>query len=335
VLAWSPIVGPSRRTRPLRNSEGGIARLAPVTLGGVKQWVLVRGRHNAPILLKLHGGPGQAEIPTIHMNAALEGHFLVVEWDQRGAGKSAAAIEPKSAVTLDRIVSDTIELAEHLRAEFVARKFILCGHSWGSLVGVLASQLRPDLFDAFVSTGQIVKFAEGQIAAHEWAIGEARRRNNTAAIEALSSLPSPPFPGPAGRAAWMKCVRWLGEFGAMWQRPAEFRPVPWMIASPEYAWAEKLRFTKAAAASFELLYDDLMRADLFSSCASLAVPVFVAAGRYDRMAPTEIAERYLDSLVAPHKEWEWFESSGHFPQWEEPDKFLRFLIDRVLPGTAD
>ncbi len=118
-MRWSPITGPSRRTRRMRQNRGGIARLAPMTLGGVEQWVLVRGRRaDAPILIKIHGGPGQAEIPTIDMNARLEEHFLVVEWDQRGAGKSAAAIEPRASMTLDQIVADTIELTERLIDEF-------------------------------------------------------------------------------------------------------------------------------------------------------------------------------------------------------------------------
>src|SRR4051794_26861105 len=174
AMRWSPVVGSSRRTRPLRQPQGGIARLAPMMLGGVEQWVLVRGRRaDAPILLKVHGGPGQAEMPTIHMNAELEERFLVVEWDQRGAGKSAAAVDPIAAMTLDQIVADTVEITEQLVAEFGARAVILLGHSWGSLVGVLAVQRRPDLYAAFVSTGQISSFAEGQRAAHSFAVAQA------------------------------------------------------------------------------------------------------------------------------------------------------------------
>jgi proline iminopeptidase len=306
-----------------------------MVLGGVKQWVLVRGpRANAPILLKIHGGPGQAEIPTIHMNAQLEQHFLVVEWDQRGAGKSAAAIEPRSAMSLDQIVADTIELTERLVDEFGPRQVVLLGHSWGSLVGVLAAHRRPDLYSAFVSTGQITTFADGQRIAHEFVVSEAQRRGNPSAAAELRAIASPPYLGAEGIAAWMKCVHWLDEFGAVWHQPEKFRPIRWMIGSPEYAWTEKLRFTKAAIQSFELLYDDLVRADLFTSCAELAVPVFMAVGRYDRMAPPELAERYFNALTAPHKEWMWFEESGHFPQWEQADEFDRFLIETVLTTTV-
>jgi proline iminopeptidase len=303
-----------------------------MTLGGAEQWVLVRGRStDSPILLKVHGGPGQAEIPTIDMNARLEEHFLVVEWDQRGAGKSAAAIEPRAAMALDQIVTDTIELTENLVGEFGPREVILLGHSWGSLVGVLAVHRRPDLYAAFVSTGQISTFADGQRVAHEFAVAEAQRRGHTAAASALASTAPPPYRNAAGLASWMQCVHWLGEFGAIWHQPEKFRPVRWMLNSPEYSWPEKLRFTKAATRSFELLYDDLMRSDLRSECLDLEVPVFMAVGRHDRMAPPEVAEQYFNALNAPRKEWSWFEQSAHFPQWEQADEFDRLLIDTVLP----
>ena len=300
-------------------------------LGGVEQWVLVRGRRaNAPILLKIHGGPGQAEMPTIDMNAQLEEHFLVVEWDQRGAGKSAAAVEPRAAMTLDQIVADTVELTQRLVAEFGPREVILLGHSWGSLVGVHAVHRRPDLYAAFVSTGQIASFADGQRAAHAFAVAEAEHRSHASASTALATIASPPYLGAEGLASWRRCVKWLGEFGAIWHQPETFRPVRWMVASPEYSWPEKLRFTKAATRSFELLYDDLARADLCTSHTELDVPVFMAVGRHDRMAPPDVAERYFTVLTAPHKEWVWFEESGHFPQWEEGPAFNQLLIENVL-----
>ncbi len=334
AMRWSPITGVSRHTRPIRHAKGGIGRLAPMTLGGVEQWVLVRGQPAAPILLKIHGGPGQAEIPTIDMNARLEEHFLVVEWDQRGAGKSAAAIEPRSAMTLEQIVADTIELTERLIDEFGTRTVILLGHSWGSLVGVLAVHRRPDLYAAFVSTGQITAFADGQKVAYEFVVAEAHRRGHTSAVSALASIAPPPYVGAEGLKAWMQCVRWLGEFGALWHQPDKFRPFRWMINSPEYSWQEKLRFTNAANRSFELLYADLVLAELNSSCLGLAVPVFMAVGRYDRIAPPELAERYFNALTAPRKEWVWFEESGHFPQWEQTDEFHQLLIQTVLPTVT-
>ena len=131
-----------------------------MTLGGVQQWLLMRGWHaESPILLKLHGGPGQAEMATVGLNGLLENDFIVVEWDQRGSGKSGAAIQPAMAMNVSQLVADTIELTEHLTQRFGRRKLIVVGHSWGSVLGLMAVQRRPDLFSAFVSTGLIANFA--------------------------------------------------------------------------------------------------------------------------------------------------------------------------------
>src|ERR1700752_2626842 len=120
LVSLLPQLGPSTRTRPIRDSQGravprSVATLEPLTLGGVRQWLLVRGRRaESPILRKLHGGPGQAEMATAGLNGLPENDFVVFEWDQRGSGKSGAAIQPARAMNVSQLVHDTIELTEHL-----------------------------------------------------------------------------------------------------------------------------------------------------------------------------------------------------------------------------
>jgi proline iminopeptidase len=306
-----------------------------LTLGGVRQWLLVRGRSaGSPVLLKLHGGPGHAEMATAGLNGLLEKDFVVAEWDQRGSGKSAAAIQPAAAMTVSQLVADTIELAGHLTRRFGRRKLIVVGHSWGSVLGLMAVRRRPDLFSAFVSTGLIADFAAGQQVAYRFLLAEAGRRGNTNALAELSSLGSPPYAGPEGIAKWRRCARWLGEFGALWHSSEKFDRVGWMLASIEYSWPEKLRFNRAAGRSFALLYADLLSVNLSQTVPRVEVPVFFAEGRHDRMAPAEVAERYFTSLTAPGKELVWFENSAHFPQWEERARFHEFLLTTVLPATA-
>ncbi len=155
LVSLLPQLGSSTRTRPIRDSQGrtvpgSVARLEPLTLGGVRQWLLVRGQcAESPILLKLHGGPGQAEMTTVGLNGLLENDFVVAEWDQRGSGKSGAAIQPATAMNVSQLVADTIELTEHLTQRFGRPKVIVVGHSWGSVLGLMAVQRRPDLFSAF------------------------------------------------------------------------------------------------------------------------------------------------------------------------------------------
>ena len=297
--------------------------------------MLVRGRSaENPLLLKVHGGPGQAEMATAGLNGLLEDDFVVVEWDQRGSGKSGSAIEPVTAMNLTQLVADTIELTEHLTQRFGKHKIIVVGHSWGSVLGLMAAQRRPDLFSAFVSTGLIANFAEGQQVAYRFLLDESKRRGNARALTELHSLGSPPYAGTDGIAKWGRCGRWLGEFGAVWHSPEKFDRVRWMLAAPEYSWPEKLSFSRAAGRSFQLLYPELMSVNLSEMVPRVEVPVFIAEGRHDRLAPAEIAERYFTDLIAPRKEWAWFDSSAHFPQWEQRALFHELLRTTVLPATA-
>ena len=176
-------------------------------------------------------------------------------------------------MNVSQLVADTIELTEHLTQRFGRRKLIVVGHSWGSVLGIMAVQRRPDLFSAFVSTGLIANFSEGQQVAYRFLLAESRRRGNTKAFTELSSLGSPPYAGTEGIAKWRRCARWLGEFGALWHSSEKFDRVGWMLRSIEYSWPEKLRFNRAAERSFGLLYADLLSVNLSETVPRVEVPV--------------------------------------------------------------
>ncbi len=271
---------------------------------------------------------------TVGLNGLLEADFVVIEWDQRGSGKSAPSIQPAAAMTTGQLVADTIELTEQLIRRFGKRQVIIVGHSWGSILGLMAVRRRPDLYSAFISTGLIANFAEGQQVAYRFLLAESQRRSNRKALAELTGLGDPPYAGADGSAKWKRCARWLGEFGAAWHSSEKFNRVGWMLSSVEYSWPEKLRFSRAAARSFDLLYAGLLSVNLIEAVPQVEVPVFLAEGRYDQIAPVEVAERYFSSLIAPRKDWVLFENSAHFPQWEERERFHELLVSTVLDAAG-
>ena len=340
MLAFTLAACTSTETHPILDTKGqvlpgSIARLEKVRLGGVEQWILIRGNSDRkPILLKLHGGPGQAEMATVGLNKLLEQDFIVVEWDQRGAGKSAAAIEPASGMTIDRFVEDTHELTSLLLARFHQDRLILVGSSWGSVIGLRAVQKYPAQYRAFVSTGQIANFAVGMKLGYDFLVDEAHRRKDDDALTELIRIGAPPYLGTDARSRREVFGKWLEAFGGLWHSESKFDRVGWMISSVEYAWPEKIRFTGAAEKSFELLLPQLAAVDMDAAVPKVEVPVYFAVGRYDHMAPFDVSHAYFDHLQAPAKTWVWFENSAHFPQWEEPEKFHDLLTRRVLPETG-
>lgn len=331
----------SRSTAPItgtdgRPARGSIASLEPIRLGGAEQWILIRGRDaDKPLLLKLHGGPGQAEIATAPLNALLEKDFVVVEWDQRGSGKSAASIDPRAAMTMDQLVSDTVELTQALLLRFRRKSLILVGHSWGSAIGLQAIQRRPDLYRAFVSTGQMANFTQAMREGHRLLLEDARQRGKTDLVAELQAIGPPPYIGPDADSRRERYVQRLEESGHLWHSAETFDRVGWMLSSPEYAWPEKLAYPRAARSSFDLLLPDLLKLDMTTLVPRVAVPVYFALGRHDYMAPPAVSARYFAALGAPRKEWIWFEHSAHFPHWEEPERFHALLTRRVAAETPE
>jgi pimeloyl-ACP methyl ester carboxylesterase len=329
----------SSKTKPIHDAQGqaiagSVASLERVMLGGVYQWILIRGNNvENPILLKLHGGPGQAEIATVGLNRLLEKDFVVVEWDQRGSGKSAQGIEPKSGMNISQFVEDTHELTELLLKRFRQKNLILVGHSWGSVIGLKAVQKYPDSYRAFVSTGQIANFSEGMNVGYRFLMDEAKKRNNSDALNDLTRIGPPPYTGDGSKAKREVYGKWLDKFGALWHSSEKFDRVGWMISSVEYSWPEKLRYTRAAERSFDLLLPELAAIDMNIAVPKVDVPIYFVVGRYDHMAPFEVSQKYFSPLIAPNKEWIWFENSAHFPQWEEVEKFHDLLTKKVLPET--
>ena len=118
-------------TPPITDAEGNeipgsIAVIETVTLGGVEQTITIRGADTAnPVLLFLHGGPGMPSSPWASWNnvhAELERNFVLVHWDQRGAGKSFSKALTPEDMHLEIFVSHTLALTDILRERFAQDK---------------------------------------------------------------------------------------------------------------------------------------------------------------------------------------------------------------------
>ena len=157
------------KTPKIKDSYGNIKQdsitsLEKITLGGIKQTILIRGHDTkSPILLFLHGGPGFPEMDIAYkFQRKLEEHFIVVNWDQRGAGKSFSKKIPRESMTIEQFISDAHELIRFLRERFDKEKIYLVGHSWGTTLGLLLTQRYPELFFAYVGIGQVVNALESE-----------------------------------------------------------------------------------------------------------------------------------------------------------------------------
>ena len=158
-----------------------------VTLGGIEQWITIRGKNSqAPVLLWVNGGPTNIQSPFVSVYEPWTEQFTLVQWDQRGAGKTYQKNPgPPEAVSLEQIALDGNELVEYLQKRLAVRKIIVAGHSWGSLVGVEMVKRRPELFDAFIGAGQVNSWRDTVKWQYEYTLRKAREAGDTAVVEEL------------------------------------------------------------------------------------------------------------------------------------------------------
>jgi len=318
-------------------SENGIASLEPVVIGGVEQWILIRGYDvSNPVLVFLHGGPASPAIPYARFSfAGLERHFTVVSWDQRGCGKSYYEGLSSASITFDRMLADTRELIELMRARFRVQKVYLMGLSWGSILGTLTARDHPELLHAYIGVGQAVNVERGIPVAYTAAMARAIELGRDDAVAALSAIQVDPVDwDQAG-----ELYDWLDELGLGDIHDASILPGLVQAAGPlteytaanlanEDAWYRLYEFSPL---NQEQTW--LRTLNMLEAVPRLEVPVYFLAGRFDYKAPSVLVEEYLKALDAPRgKRMFWFENSAHVPFIEERPGFSSVMIDEVLAG---
>ncbi len=325
-----PIVGADGRPVP-----GSIAVLEQVELNGSKQWISIRGHDQTkPVLLFLAGGPGGSQLAaTRKLLGGLEEHFVVVNWDQPGAGKSYSAVNIDD-LTPERYTADGQALTLYLRQRFNQEKIYILGESWGSVLGVWLVERNPDLYHAFAGMAQMVAFLETDLYCYDLAMQIATERGDTAKIEALRRQGPPPYYGGGVARKSAEYLMYLSQY--MGHNPAITGPgydTIGDIAASEYGLYDKVNYARGLLATMDSVYPQLWEIDLRELSPRLEVPVYFLEGRHDVNAPPALAEDYLQNLEAPHKELIWFEHSGHSPWVDEAEKVVDVMVNTVLGNT--
>ena len=317
---------------------GSISVIETVALGGVEQSLIIRGLDSgAPVLLFLHGGPGSPEYAFFRAtNRGLEDDFVMVYWEQRGAGMSFDPDLDPDTLTLDQLISDTAQLSAYLANRFGQEKIYLMGHSWGSALAVLTANRQPDLFHLVFTVGQIANQFEGERLSFEWVRQEAERAGDEDAIVTLSSLTFPDFDAPADE--WISFVmtqrRLVEEYGggSMHESIPFRRMVAMVLSAPEYTLSDKRDFMKGSLFSLRNMWPELIATDLSEAVPVLEVPIVMMQGAYDMTTPYSLARDYFERLEAPEKHFYTFENSAHGVIFEEPERFNDLVRQHALPN---
>jgi pimeloyl-ACP methyl ester carboxylesterase len=303
-------------------SIGPFAESGFVPIGGTEQWIEIRGADRSrPVILFLHGGPGEAQSPLVSMFAAWEERYVVAQWDQRGSGKTfskGGAATPN--MTLEQIARDAVEVAQHVLKKLGRRKLILVGHSWGALLALRVVRLRPDLFHALVATGQPVSGREIIEGMRKSAIARAQAAGETQAVAALNGLSSADFSD-------------MSKLGIVFRWAEPFPPVDREYLAKQVALIRPAGDPKNAAAenwysarqfSLSKLMQVILDFDARADGYDLPVPYFVIQGSGDKQTPTSLASAFVDQVHAPAKGFTAIDG-GHFACFTNPTGFLDAL----------
>lgn len=309
-----------------------------VSIGGIEQWVTAKGDSCAsPVLFFISGGPGN---PLSGLSDSIYGagqrDFIVVQWDQRGAGMTYGRNPPPEdeKLTLERMTQDGNELAAYLIKRYGKRKVILWGSSWGSILAVHMAKAHPEQFYAYVGTSQLVNSLDAQAVSYKKLLALATKADDKASLDVLNQVGTPPWSDPRSFGKVRKVIR---KYEAQVTTP----PPPTWHRAPEYTTAKAEADYEAGEdysfMNFVGMHGDgmLSQVDLPKLGTDFAMPVYFIEGAHDLLAPPELARRYLDSIKAPQKGFVLLEHSGHDPNQEVVDAEYKVLREKVLPLVHD
>lgn len=325
------LVAQPATTNPIINSggepiSGSIAELISVPIGGHEQVLMIRGRSvDNPVLLYLAGGPGGTDLGAMRADVTLEQYFIVVTWDQRGTGKSYAALDPVETLTYEQMVSDTIEVTNYLRDRFNVNKIYLVGNSWGSILGILAVQRQPELFHAYVGTGQMVSPRETDIMFYEDNLKWAEQTHNGNLVDELQQIGLPPYENLKNyETALSHELAWNPYSGLDTSKEMLFN-----LFVPENSLMDRINGMRGLLDTFSILYPQLQEIDFRKDVQSMDIPIYIVIGKHEARGRAVLAKEWFEMLSAPSKEMIIFEHSGHRPIFEEPAEFAA-VMTRIL-----
>ncbi len=333
------------RTPPLTDQEGqqipgSIARLEQVSLGGQSQTILIRTQDpENPVLLYLSGGPGQSDLGyTRVLFEDLTDDFVVVSWDQRGTGKSYPALDPTDDLTIGQAVADTIELTDYLRERFDEEKIYLIGESYGTLLGVLTVQQRPDLYHAWIASGQMVDIQETDRRLYHRMLEYAEEHQLpelTAQMEAYGEPPYEDIPFANGTV--------MGYYEALYdpytpprayiEQGTEANLGPMNLFSAEYNLVDRVNVLRGLIDMFTVMYPQLQQIDFRQDVRELEVPVYILDGAAEVPARRDLTLEWFELLEAPKKQLFTFENAAHSVAFEQFQELDRILNKVILPAT--
>jgi len=336
LLLWSPgtpLPFVDRHGRPL---PGSISEKLQVKINGVEQGMFIKSRDTThPVLLLLHGG-----LPLYFLTpkypTGLEEDFTVVWWERRGTGLSYDADVAPGTITVEQLISDTLEVTNYLRHRFGQQKIYLMGHSGGTFIGIQAAARSPQLYHAYIGVAQMSNQLRSEVLAYEYILTRYQEIGETGMVRKLEASPVTMTGGTpqAYLALRDHAMHSLGIGTTRDMRSVLIGVFLPSLTFREYTLGEKVNLWRGKWQSgVSVGWDSILATNLTKQVPALDLPVYFLEGRYDYTCSYTLAKDYFRELSAPVKGFYTFEQSAHSPIFEEPETVRKILREDVLSGA--
>lgn len=304
-----------------------------ISIAGIDHYLLhYRSKPEDPVLLFIHGGPGQTESCfAFAVEEYAERNYNIVYYDQRGAGKTWLK-NKKSKPDTETLKNDLLEIVLYVKKAYGKEKIGILGHSWGSVLGSMFALEHPEHTLCYIGCGQVINIIENERTGYailKSAVEKSGNRKDIRKLEKIGEYPPDYFDMNVYRK--MGQVRSLqGKYGLaqgvgktvidLWRR------------SPVMGIKDLLPFMTGIMINMQVM-SELMSFDLRAKGDCYEVPVYYVLGENDCQTPTQISMKYFEELQAPDKMLYLIPDAGHAPMIdnvEEYRKALREIVGRRL-----
>ncbi len=295
-----------------------------VNINNVAHNVMLAGEDIAnPILLCVHGGPGQAETAYIKKyQRELEKHFIVARHDQRGAGFTGWKNVEANSLNVENLVADTIKITEFLLIKFGKQRIYIMGHSWGSIIAVLAVKNTPQYYCSYIGVSQVVDYNEAVKQGYSIMVEQAKKQNKYDVKKLLSRIGAPPYT----RKKYSTYSRCIGKMAGFIKTKPKYGITKSILTSTEYSLADKIYYYLNAMKSAKVIFKTGIDINISEQVKELKIPVIFISGRHDISTPLVLVEKFYQNLISPQKQLFIMENSAHMPQVEEYNRFEEIIL---------
>jgi len=315
---------------------GSISEKVFVNINGVEQGMFIKSKDETnPVLLYLHGGMPDYFL-TQKYPTDLEDYFTVVWWEQRGSGISYSADIPPETMTLEQMISDTLEVTNYLRHRFGQEKIYLMGHSGGTFIGIQTAARAPELYYAYIGVAQMSNQLKSERLAYEYMLQQFKESGNTKMVRKLEEAPVTMTGGiPDAYLALRDGAMHSLGIGTTHDMKSVISGIFFpSLTFRGYTLLEKINMWRGKSNSgVSPFWDEMIATDMTIKVPELEIPIYFFGGIYDYTCSYTLAKDYLEKLQAPVKGFYTFELSAHSPLFEEPEKMLSILLEDVLEGA--